>query len=261
MEPEPAGTGATLQVERDGQHDLREPLATGPALADVRRLRAELTDATGDPAARRAAWAAWYAVVDGPLAISALRRLAAIAKETDDVAAMLPWLDEAIERARVDPRLRDAYLDALLERAAAHLNQQAFARAAVDLRTIEGALTAEPSVFRARWRGLSALLARGQGAPDAALSACLEARALAVACRDVPIYVSATLLLVALHQEADRPVDAYDTLIRARESLRDLLGEPGAGLIQPALSAFEAQLGDGLDAVHAAWVAQRTPAS
>lgn len=65
---------------------------------------------------------------------------------------------------------------------------------------------------------------------------------------------------MALDEQAGRHVAAYDTLIRARESLRDLLGDDGAGLIQPALSAFEQRHADDLDAIHAAWVEQRQTA-
>lgn len=238
--------------------DRAEPLASRAGLlADTLRVRAEWADKAADHATRRDAWRAWYAEVDGAHAISALRRLAAIAKEQDDSAAMLPLLDEAITRAAASIDLNEACVDALLERVAVHLNLQAVDAAAADLGRVEALLSDEPTAFRARWMGLRALVAHARGDLDAAVRRCIEARALAVACRDVPSYLSATMVLVALHEQRAQLVDAYDTLIRARESLRDLLGEPGAGLVQPALSGFEQRLGDELAAVHAAWVARR----
>lgn len=237
--------------------DAVEPTVPATLVPDARRLRAEWAEASGDPAALREALQAWLAVVDGALAVSALRRLAALEKAQDAVEAMRPWLDAAIARAAADPSLHDAWIDAMLERASVELNLHAVAAARADLAAIDARLSAEPSSFRARWTGLMALVAHGEGDAVAALDEAIRARALAVACRDVPSYVSATLLIVGLQQAAGEDVQAYDTLVRARESLRDLLGEDGAGLIQPALSAFEASLGSRLDAVHAAWAAWR----
>ena len=58
--------------------------------------------------------------------------------------------------------------------------------------------------------------------------------------------------------EANRLVDAYDALLRARASLTDLLGEQAAGLVQPALDVFEERLGPAaFDAVHAEWAERR----
>lgn len=240
---------------------LRTARSIAPASqqAGLLRAEAECADAQGDPDARRAAWEAVLAVSEGAAAVSAARKRAVIEKAQDDGAAMLPWLQAAIDHAQ-GADLQDARIDALLERAAVHLNGQAIEPAAADLQAVEALLSDEPSSFQARHRGLSALLSHARGDMDEARRQTIEARALSVACRDVPSYLSATMMLMALDEQAGRHVAAYDTLIRARESLRDLLGDDGAGLIQPALSAFEERHADDLDAIHAAWVEQRQTA-
>ena len=52
-----------------------------------------------------------------------------------------------------------------------------------------------------------------------------------------------------------RFVDAYDTYIRARESLGQLLGDHAKGLVQPAIQLFEERLGKAkFDEVWQDWV-------
>jgi hypothetical protein len=248
MLDEPAYAATLLQQART--------IAPPQQHAALLRAEAECADAQGDLDARRAAWEAVLAVTQGADAVSAARKRAAIEKAQDKGEAMLPWLAVAIDHAQGEA-LQDARIDALLERAAVYLNLQKPALAQADLQTTAGLLTDEPSSFRARHTGLGALVSHARGdLPGARLQA-VEARALAVACRDVPSYLSATMMLMAIDEQAGDMVQAYDTLIRARESLRDLLGDDGASLVQPALSAFEARNAGQLDAIHAAWVEQR----
>ena len=84
-------------------------------------------------------------------------------------------------------------------------------------------------------------MARGDHA--AAMEHGAAARALAVQRNDAMTYLAASALIAALHETAGRLVEAYDTYVRARESLGKLLGEPGRGMVAPAIQLFEERLG------------------
>src|SRR5262249_26648554 len=93
---------------------------------------------------------------------------------------------------------------------------------------------------------------------DGALAHARTSRAAAVDATDVPTYLAASALLVMIHERRGDLVAALDDIVRARASLRDLLGAPGAGLVEPALTLFEERLGEARFAeVRAAWEASR----
>ena len=112
--------------------------------------------------------------------------------------------------------------------------------------------------LRARALGQRGVIALAAGDQDKALEHALAARELAVAATHVPTYLSATMLVFMIHDLADRPLEAYDTLMRARASLSDLHGDQGAGLVQPAIDSYAERLGqETAEELHQRWVAWR----
>jgi len=88
------------------------------------------------------------------------------------------------------------------------------------------------------------------------------ARAGAVANRDAITYLATSSLIAGLHEDAGRRVDAYDTYMRTRASLEQLLGPQGRELAQPAITLFEERLGPAaFKDVWDAWVARRRAAT
>lgn len=66
------------------------------------------------------------------------------------------------------------------------------------------------------------------------------------------------LVLRGAFDQAGDTLRAYDTLLRARASLQDLVGAEGAGLVQPAVDTFAEELGtEAFEALHERWVAWR----
>lgn len=232
--------------------DAEVPARQRQRIAEVRHLQAELADYTGDVAARERAWTAARDLASGEARVFALRRLAEIARDTDRPADMIPLLDEALQISRDPEQQADTAL--FLSMAHHALGQLDRAEAAIERLPLTGA----PSPLLARLHGQRGVLALARDRIDDALTHALAARSTAVALADAQNYLAASLLLVMIYQHGGRELDAYDTLIRARTSLTDLLGGQAAGLVQPALDAFEARHGEaGMATLHAQWVAMR----
>ena len=165
----------------------------------------------------------------------------------------------ALARERLDPALLREAIDAALALAVARGDRAAEADLRVELAV--AIAPAQPADARAELARAEALLAPGDDEPrsrvlgqrgviaffeadlDGAAALAREARALAVASNAVPAYLAATSLLVMIHERRGALLEALDELLRARASLIDLLGEQGAGLVDPALALFEERVG------------------
>jgi tetratricopeptide (TPR) repeat protein len=224
---------------------------------EVLRVRAELADRRGDPEARRAAWELVRDHGDAGQRVFALTQLGGIAQATGDAPAAARQFEAALAVAgpAADPLLR---AELRLELAISLTAAGEHARAGAELDAISSSLPGDDQGLRARVIGQRGVLALAQGDRGAALRLAEEARAAAVSRDDIVTYLGASSLIAMVHEAEERLVDAFDTYIRARESLVDLLGEQGRGLVQPAIDLFEQRLGpERFRAVWDGWVARR----
>jgi tetratricopeptide (TPR) repeat protein len=234
--------------------------ALGPPTSRTRRLAAEVADAAGDPVARRTAWRAFADLASTAADRSeAHAHLALIAREANDLTTSVAEIDAALEAhgASADPLVVSALL---LERAISAGALQWFEVAVADLDRAEAGLSdlADDGGLRARILGHRGVVAMASGEPAAALAYAEASRDAAVAASDVTTYLAAASLIALVHEHAGRLVDAYDTLMRAKASIGDLLGRDAQGLISPAIGEFEARLGPSrFKEVWDAWVASR----
>lgn len=220
--------------------------------------RAELADQRGDPALRRARWALSRDLGGPRQRVFSLGKLADEAKERQAVAEAAAHLSSAAQAAEElePPLLAEVLVELAVLRTAAGERRSAEA-----LLTRAAGLSEEGSVLRARVEGQRGVIALAEGRADDALRHAQQARAGAVAHQDVPVYLAAAQLITLIHQSRGDELEAWDTLLRARESLRDLLGEQGAALVQPAVQLFEERLGEeAMAALRDAWAARQRSA-
>lgn len=248
--------------------------ARGIAPADVRvaRLHAELVDVGGEPIAREEAWLAVLATDVPAEQHHARLRLAALAREVgvhahaaDQFAAILAALpadadaDERVELLLEIATSRTAAAD--LDGAAAALADAEAALPPGEAAPAPGAAAdaaAAVALQRARIGGQQGVLALARGDHAGALRHGEAAREVATRARDVLTYLGACSLIAMVHEQTGQLVDAYDTYVRARESLADLLGDGARPLVDPAIALFETRLGPAAFAeVWTAWVARR----
>jgi hypothetical protein len=238
------------------------PAVAAGKLADWWRGRAELAESRSDVEAHRDAW--MQVVRAGgnertrPLALLRLADMALVegdparaARLQGDAIAMVAAGAGADARARTE--LAHLHIERAISLAAA--GDDATARAELD--RAEALVLPGEGGLRARLLGQRSVMAARRGDAGAALHLAESARDAAVAATDVLAYLPSVLLLCGLHLDAGREVEAYDALVRARASLKDLLGPPGAELVKPAIDAFSARLGDRFDTVRDLWIAAR----
>lgn len=224
--------------------------------AEWARARAELADQRGDSALRRRRWSLARDEAAGVDKLHALARLADEARERDAVteaAAHLATAVEYAERLGEERLLAATLLELATVRTVAgeHRSAEALLNRA-EASTDDGGLRAKITAQR----GVIALAA---GRLADALTLAEQARAQAVAVSDVHAYLASAQLIVLIHQNQGREIEALDTLLRTRESLRGLLGDSGAAMVQPALDTFAERLGpEAYGALHAQWVARQT---
>ncbi|HWO20122.1 MAG TPA: hypothetical protein VNO30_15150 [Kofleriaceae bacterium] len=230
--------------------------AVAPGAPRVLRVRAELADGTAEPAARTAAW---QAVAERGLPehrVHALAQLGHLARQLGDHAAAAARFAAALERAAPADALLAGELR--LELAIALTAAGDLDGAAAQLDTLEDAPPVDDGSIAGRVLGQRGVLAMARGDHAGALGFAERARASAVERNDVMTYLAASTLIAGLHEAGDRLVDAYDTYVRARESLAALLGEPGRGMVAPAIQLFEERLGpERFQEVWNAWVSRR----
>lgn len=222
---------------------------------EVARARAEIADQQGDAEARGQAWQAVLDSGDESQRLHALLRLADVARAQEDPARVAGLLTEAL--AHVPATETAAQADVHIERAVALCALGRHDQAEAALRAAEN-LAGDAPVLHARIAGQRGVIALAQDDVEQALVHGEVARTRAVAATDVPTYLAANMLIYMAHRQAGDPLRAYDTLLRARVSLDDLVGPDGAQLVQPALDAFAEQLGaEEFDDVHERWAAWR----
>lgn len=234
-----------------------------PDSARVARLHAEVVDVVGDLDARRNAWQDVLLADEARHRQHAHIQLAAIER----AAGQHPLAASHFEAAVQDVTPSDAptltaelWLEVSISKAATGDTRGA----EVALLLAEAALRTgdddddEVRGMRGRMIGQRGVIALGAGDLEAALTHGEAARASAVERADVLTYVAAASLIAMVHEQAGRLVDAYDTYVRARESLGQLLGEEGKALVQPAVRLFEERLGpERFKTTWDAWVAKR----
>lgn len=230
--------------------------AVAPGSPRVLRVRAELADAGAEPEVRAKAW---QAVAEHGLAehrVHALSQLGHLARQQGDHAGAAKRFAAALER--VPPSQAQLAAELRLELAIALTASGDHDGAAAQLDLLEDAPPTDDSGLAARVIGQRGVLAMARGDHAAALEHGERARAMAVERNDVMTYVAASALIAGLHEDAGRLVDAYDTYVRARESLGTLLGDNGRGLVAPAIQLFEERLGpERFQEVWTAWVERR----
>jgi len=247
-----AGEVAAAEVLLDRAE--RRARAAGDVV-EVLRVRAELADQRGDADVRRSAWEAVRDAGDARQRTFALTQLGSIAQAGGDAAAAARRFDEALASldGDADPLL---VAELRLELAISLTAAGDHARAAAELDAI--ALPADDAGVAARIVGQRGVLALARGDTAGALAFAEQARAAAVGRDDVITYLGASSLIAMVHESEGRLVDAYDTYVRARESLVALLGEQARGLVQPAIDLVEQRLGpERFAEVWNAWVARR----
>ncbi len=126
-----------------------------------------------------------------------------------------------------------------------------------DLLQAETLLGPEDGGLRSRLYGQRALTAAQKERFAEALRLAAAARNEAVDASDVMAYMSSVVLIASLHMQMGEEVAAYDDLVRARVSLKDLLGSDGEQLVAPALAAFAERLGPRYETVRDRWIEER----
>jgi tetratricopeptide (TPR) repeat protein len=230
--------------------------AAAPGSPRVLRVRAELADCTAEPEGRAQAW---QAVAERGLAehrVYALAQLGHLARQQGDHAAAATRFAAALGRAApADPLLAG---ELRLELAIALTAAGDHDGAAAQLDLLDDAPPVDDGSIATRVIGQRGVLAMARGDHAGALDHAERARALAVERNDVMTYLAASTLIAGLHETGGRLVDAYDTYVRARESLGALLGDSGRGMVAPAIELFEERLGpERFQEVWTAWVARR----
>lgn len=215
--------------------------AAAPGAPRVLRVRAELADVAADPEERVRAW---EAVAERGLdehRLHALSQLGHLGRQMGDHAAAVARFAAALERAPAGDTLLAGELR--LELAIALTAAGDHAGAAAQLDALEDAPPVDDGSIANRVLGQRGVLAMARGDHAAAMEHAEAARAMAVQRNDAMTYLAASALIAALHETGNRLVEAYDTYVRARESLGKLLGEPGRGMVAPAIQLFEERLG------------------
>ncbi|MCX5745580.1 MAG: hypothetical protein NT062_24145 [Proteobacteria bacterium] len=242
--------------------------APGAATAASRLvLTAEVADRGGDRTVRRTAWESVVQGDDAPSRYRALLRLAELARDDGEHALAALHLTTALAELPT-PATAIARGELLLELSSARMAagdssgaERALAQAAAlpaDGPTTDPLDGDSMALLGARIAGQRSAIAFEAGDLEAALALATTARDAAVAHDDALTYLGASTVIAAVHERADRLVDAYDTYIRARESLAQLLGDGGRQLVGPAIELFERRLGPArFAATWNAWVAQR----
>jgi tetratricopeptide (TPR) repeat protein len=242
---------------------LSRIVALAPDSPRLPRLRAELVDVTGEPADRRAAWRDVAEQAEAPRERShAHGQIAMIARATGDLPGAIAALEAALATLDDDagPLARG---ELLLELSITYVTGHQFdaARAAADQAEAAATAAAVDDGLRLRVTGQRGVIALAAGDATAALTYAEATRAGAVATRDVTTYLAAASLIAMIHEQAGRLVDAYDTYMRAKASLGELLGAEAQGLITPAIALFEERLGPArFREVWDGWVAARRAA-
>ena len=217
-----------------------------PDAPTISMLAAELADARGDADARRAAWEAVVRSPDSRHRYRALLRLGALARDAGAPALAAVHLTTALAELPADAS-GTAHAELLLELAAARTAADDREGAERSLSQAEAQLADsdddDVALVRARITGQRGVLALAAGDLETALRLAQLARDAAVARDDVMTYLGAAALIAMVHERADRLVDAYDTYVRARESLGQLQGDAGRSLVAPAIELFEQRLG------------------
>jgi len=251
----------TLDDPRRAAANVARAMKVKPDSPRVAKINAEVTDRTGDLATRKAAWMAVVDAGDGDARRQANLQLATISRAGNEhqlaesyFAAVLEELD-----AEADPTMRP---ELLIEIAISRTAYHDYAKAEEALAAAEQLIAPEdPDGMHARIAGQRGLMAFSQEDFETALSLAGTARDGAVGRNDVMTYLAASSLIAAVYEQTERHVEAYDTYVRARESLGELLGEQAKGLVQPAITLFEERLGpDKFKQVWDAWVAMRRAA-
>ncbi|HEY4177226.1 MAG TPA: hypothetical protein VGM90_10355 [Kofleriaceae bacterium] len=238
--------------------------ALGGDNARILRLAAEVADVDPDINVRRAAWQAVARSGDATQRHQALLRLADLSRNQKEHAQSAVYFSEVVRNLPQEtaPHVRaELYLEIASARTAT--GELDIALAALD--DADQLLPAtgddKTETLRNRIAGQRAVIAFGSGDPEGALRAANAVRDRAVQTDDVMTYLGAAALIAMVHEQEKRLVDAYDTYIRARESLAQLLGEDGKRLVSPAIEMFEARLGpDEFAVVWNEWVARRRAA-
>ena len=234
-----------------------EDLAFPPAAREAALTTAEVADADGDLEERRRAWTRVLDLQDARARLTAYEKLSRLARDTGDLTTALVHLDAAtaLADAESDDRARAAFR---LEKAVVLTAAQRTTEARRMLDEAEVMASGHAPHLHARIAGQRGLVAFAGGDTAEAIRLGQIARASAVQRADVETYLSSTVLISSAYHQDDRPVDELDTLLRAKSSLTDLLGDNGQALIEPALTALETRLGPARFAeVHAAWAARR----
>ena len=225
--------------------------ALHPDSARVARIAAEVADHGGDLESRRAAWQQVTERGHGDEKRAAHVRLAYLSREAGDPAAAVGEFEAALALANDDASRAELQMEVAITRTIT--GDHAGAMAMLD------AVRSDDHV--ARVTGQRGVVALAQGDTAKALALAEQARGEAVQRNDVMTYLGSASLIAMIHESGGQLVEAYDTYIRARESLADLLGDEGRALVQPAITLFEERLGPAKFAeVWNAWVAMRRAA-
>lgn len=235
-----------------------EPVA-GEAglLADLLWVRAETAAARGDTATRRAALTAIQQRGDKRLSALALQRLAELAIAEGDSERGVSLYRSALEQPGAE---HDRELASVLrlDLAACLLAAGRLDEAAAELTRAESFLGSESPGLRARLLCLQSMLASKKGLHARALEQAQKARSAAVEATDSLGYLSAVALISTEMLRRGEEVEAYDALVRARVSLKDLLGKEASEQLTEALFAgFAERVGDRLDEVRDRWIEHR----
>lgn len=228
-----------------------------PGSARVARVNAEVADRLGYVPTRRHAWEEVLETGGESDRLYAHLQLASIARGVDEHEVAAKHFAAALEAVTADdePTLRS---ELHLEIAISTTTAGNFSLAEAALADAERHLPVDDGGLRARLVGQRGVLALARGDDETALKLAEAARAQAVARQDVLTYFAAAQLIASVHERASRLIDAYDTYIRTRESLADLLGDPGRELVKPAIQLFEERLGpEKFREVWNGWVARR----
>jgi hypothetical protein len=216
------------------------------------RARAEVGDRLGDDDEAIRRWEALRDVPDAGERLFAASRLMALHRSRGDLGRAAALCNSAIQEADA-ARDEAMSIGARLDLAAIRLEQGDLDACNDELDGLEP-WAGDPAVD-GRVALIEAALAARVGDAAGVEQAALDAREAAVEASDPVIYLQAVQMLVGARLDLGDEVTAWDAIVRARESLRDLLGEPGAELVAQAEAGFRAGMGERMPGIEAEWAA------
>lgn len=239
--------------------DAEAPARKASLWPELLRARAELEEqkSGSEGATASLAWQDALSAANADQQPFILSRLAELAKAAGEPLKAAAYYTELLSLGEKTGMTR---AELLIERAICHNAAQKTELAEQDLGQAEALLGSEEDAARSRLLGQRALMALQANQTADALALAHKARDAAVNASDVLAYLPCVSLIASIYLRLGQPVEAYEALVRARVSLKDLLGPTGEAFIKPLIDTFAQTVGPRFDEIRDRYIATRRAA-